>query len=105
MESMDDWDMIATAVNGPVKTHGPSQCAGSTCCIHNPSDHHMVAWPIHFDMKKAALALRMCEHGYPHPDPDSLRYFANNPAIPSRILAWFALHQCDGCCLPDTIPE
>lgn len=96
-----DWDLISTPEQGVVKTHGINDCGGRPCCVHNPSEHHMRDWPIIFDMKKMALALRLCAHGYGHPDPDSLAYFCTRKGIGANTIAWLLLHQCDDCCLPE----
>jgi hypothetical protein len=105
MDSTEDWDLVGTFDLGPVKTHGPSACAGTHCCVHNPSDHPMNSWPMTFDPQKMYLALRMCPHEYGHPDPDSLRFHALHPRVSDGTLMWMALHQCDGCCFaPDPTP-
>lgn len=98
MESTDLWDLYSTPDQGLVKTHGPAVCVGGHCCLHNPSDHHMASWPMMFDEQLAYLALRVCEHHYRHPDPDSLRFFARQNLV-TGTLARMALHQCDGCCI------
>lgn len=68
-----------------MKTHPPSRCEGRHCCIHNPSDHHMRNWPLHW-RSDIRLMERICPHGVGHPDPDDLQ---NNH-----------IHGCDGCCKP-----
>jgi hypothetical protein len=98
-------DLWGVPGQGVYKTHGPKLCSGQTCCIHNPSDHHMVDWPMIFNNQRLFLAQRVCEHGVAHSDPDSLRYFANRQDIPDRIVTMLAIHECDGCCLPDNLPE
>lgn len=103
--SVGNFDVWSVPGQGVVKTHGLNQCEGRRCCVHAPSDHHMATWPMIYDEKKLYLALRLCEHGYAHPDPDSLWFFANRQDLSSSILAYLALHQCDGCCLPENIPE
>lgn len=86
-------------------THGYWQCAGSWCCVHNPSMHHMREWPlvhrvdfpkIHNGVKYV-LSERTCRHGVGHPDPDSMSYLIQN----TGDLSW-GLHGCDGCCKPPT---
>ena len=100
MDSVDTWDLFATSTQGIVKTHGPALCHGRYCCIHNPSDHHMRGWPLLFDHRKMSLALRACDHGFAHPDPDSMAYFQKCRQHPNVIL-WLASHECDGCCLSE----
>ena len=65
------------------------KCGEHGCCIHKPSDHHMVNWSQHYD-DNIHLMMRLCEHGHPHPDPDD--YF-----IEYRV---GFIHSCDGCCNP-----
>lgn len=96
-----------------LQTHGPKACAGKPCCVHAPSAHHMIDWPlVHrtdhplrvvdlWDLKvlEVVLSARVCEHEVEHPDPDSLAYVARtfNGAETQA-----AVHGCDGCCrLPE----
>lgn len=92
----DLWDLIHTEYQGLVKTHGPALCDGTPCCIHNPSDHHMRDWGLMFDPGKGDLAYRVCPHGIPHPDPDSLAYMAR--LLGADNVLYLALHTCEGCC-------
>lgn len=54
-------------------THPEAKCKGRPCVIHNPSDHHMLEWPI--NLRENKLVERICEHGVGHPDPDSVYFF------------------------------
>lgn len=75
---------------GRYTVHDESVCKGQYCPFHNPSDHHMVDWPIF--IRASTLVERICEHGVGHPDPDSLAYFV-------RIgEEYMGVHGCDGCC-------
>lgn len=78
--------------------HRIEACAGRPCCIHNPSDHHMVSWPMEMRTDAFAYGLmeRFCEHGVGHPDPDSIAYLNNNGPEGSR--GTWGTHGCDGCC-------
>lgn len=77
-----------------VKVHSQEACKGSHCPIHNPSDHHMVDWPMNIRLDKDGLIERLCPHGIGHPDPDSLAFF-------ERIgVTHMGIHGCDGCCHP-----
>ena len=75
--------------------HQPDKCAGETCMVHNPSDHHMREWPLHWRDDRGLME-RTCEHGVGHPDPDSLAWHVRNGR------KWQGAHGCDGCCR--TIP-
>lgn len=53
--------------------HGLSMCEGRNCVIHNPSDHHMREWVISWDFSDYPVrAMRICEHGVHHVDPDHI---------------------------------
>lgn len=75
-----------------LKVHGPAQCEGEVCCVHNPSDHHMHAWLQCWRGDKGVME-RLCPHGVGHPDPDDLAYHAK------RGETWQSVHGCDGCCV------
>lgn len=81
--------------------HPRSRCAGSWCCLHNPSEHRMREWPLHLRTDAYAWPLmeRICPcHGVGHPDPDSVAYCESR---------WpgggWGTHGCQGCC--STVPE
>lgn len=63
--------------------HRESDCEGTFCVIHNPSDHHMRDWPTYWRQDRGMME-RICPHGIGHPDPDD--------ANPDHV------HGCDGCC-------
>lgn len=75
--------------------HDPSKCEGRPCCIHHPSNHHMVTWPQVWRGDKSTME-RKCPHGIGHPDPDDLAYHE------SRGVTWVGVHGCDGCCVDRT---
>jgi hypothetical protein len=81
-------DLIALPDGTVLQTHGRVDCAGNRCCVHNPSRHHMLAWPQVWYPPLRAI-LRRCPHDGLHPDPDDLN---------SRQAG--VTHECDGCCLP-----
>ena len=85
-----DEDVIALHTGQILTTHGSSQCAGEVCCIHNPSDHHMVTWPQHWRGDRRIME-RLCQHGIGHPDPDDFNI---------RTYRDSGIHGCDGCCRP-----
>lgn len=68
-----------------VRVHSILKCARQWCCIHKPSNHHMVTWDQNW-RPDAAFMERLCPHGIGHPDPDEI----NGPLV----------HSCDGCCTP-----
>lgn len=104
----DDVEITSLAPGVVQINHSPDACTGEVCCLHNPSDHHMVAWPTVFRSDRAqitpegytfavfVLTERLCPHGVGHPDPDSIAYarriggddFADAEGI----------HGCDRCC-------
>lgn len=74
--------------------HPESACKGSDCCIHRPSDHHMVDWPMNFRADRVPPIMeRLCEHGIGHPDPDDMAYHER-----SNHGDYLGVHGCDGCC-------
>lgn len=91
-EHPDTWLIPASYQNGhmvqtPIAVKGvhlEAWCAGKTCLVHNPSDHHMRRWPLLWNDQRLCFE-RLCPHDITHPDPDS----------------WGdQLHEgpCDGCC-------
>lgn len=87
---------ITTLVGGEtVNAHAAETCSLDTpCCIHAPSQHHMVMWPQHWRNDRKIME-RMCEHGVGHPDPDDSSFRASKGDYDT-------LHGCDGCCKPPT---
>jgi len=80
-----------------LKTHPPERCTGQYCCIHNPSAHHMVTWPLNWRDDKGHME-RICPHGIGHPDPDDMAYWERL----GKPLDLLSIHGCDGCCTPGT---
>lgn len=76
-----------------VNTHSDSVCRGEICTIHNPTDHHMRSWRIHWRQDRGIFE-RICEHGVGHPDPDQIPYWKSIGIEDAGI------HGCDGCCHP-----
>ena len=74
-----------------LRTHSPQQCAGQHCCVHNPSDHHMLDWPLHWRADTCVME-RLCPHGVGHPDPDDVECHRRTGAVN------YGVHGCDGCC-------
>lgn len=71
--------------------HPLFMCEGRTCVIHNPADHAMRDWPLHWRDDRGIFE-RICEHGVCHPDPSQFEYWQ------LRDEMWQAVHGCDGCC-------
>jgi hypothetical protein len=102
-----DYDVIGTIFQSIVTTHGPSRCEGEFCCVHKPSPHHMIDWPLVFRLDRAdCLAERICEHGLGHPDPDSVAFIHRQliaAGYGESMMIAVMLHSCDGCCgIPPT---
>lgn len=74
-------------------THDESKCAGQSCCVHNPSDHHMRKWPLSWREDKGVME-RICPHGVGHPDPDDAEHHTRTGE------GFLNIHGCDGCCKP-----
>lgn len=92
----ESYDLISLEYQGLYTVHANAACAGTSCCIHAPSDHHMVGWPMMFSQERGYLAYRVCAHGVPHPDPDSLAYMVGRLGETAGL--FLALHSCEGCC-------
>jgi hypothetical protein len=69
--------------------HPDTQCAGTVCTLHNPTQHHMRDWPMHWRGDRKIFE-RICDHGVGHPDPDQEEYLINFEDD--------LTHGCDGCC-------
>lgn len=82
-------DLIGMHIGPPLVVHGPDDCAGEHCSIHNPSRHPLDTAPLHW---RGHIMERICPHRIGHPDPDDLawRRRAGRPAN--------TIHGCDGCC-------
>lgn len=87
-------DLIVLYGGTTFQTHGPAQCAGNPCPIHNPSDHMMRDWPITIRPDRHLLVERVCTHGCGHPDPDSLAWLRSTGINDQGV------HGCCGCCIP-----
>ena len=81
-----------TGVGQVIYVHDELTCRGEHCCIHNPSQHHMVAWPTLWRSDRRLME-RVCTHGIGHPDPDHIAF------LPKDKRRWESVHGCDGCCI------
>lgn len=73
-----------------IRMHSKEDCSGY-CPVHNPSDHHMIDWPLYWRDDRRIFE-RFCKHGVGHPDPDSLAYLRSINKEDKGI------HGCCGCC-------
>ena len=87
---MEEW---TSGTKQKLKVHDKANCEGQYCCIHNPSPHHMVDWPLHWRDDRSLME-RICPHGIGHPDPDDLA-FKERIGMDAKTES---VHGCDGCC-------
>lgn len=80
-----------------VNVHTQDKCAGQPCAVHNPTHHHMAAWP-HVWNDVLISMWRACEHGMIHPDPDDLQFLRSRYGDDAATAQ--SMHVCDGCCQP-----
>ena len=80
-----------------VDVHPMDNCAGEPCVIHNPTDHHMREWPLHWRNDRV-LFERICPHGVGHPDPDQFAFWDRMAAKGYAMYEAMGVHGCDGCC-------
>jgi hypothetical protein len=74
------------------KIHPESKCSGRRCVVHNPSEHGMRQWQLHWRDDRGIFE-RMCPaHGVGHPDPDQFQFWRETGQ------AWQGVHGCCGCC-------
>lgn len=75
----------------PMHVHTADTCVGEHCLIHNPSEHHMRDWHLHWRGDRGIFE-RICSHGIGHPDPDQADFWQKTGQ------RWQGVHGCDGCC-------
>lgn len=73
--------------------HDEHNCVGRRCVIHNPSDHHMRDWHLHWRQDRG-LFERICPCGIGHPDPDQFDYWRLTGQRGQSV------HGCCGHCRP-----
>ena len=78
-----------------LRTHGPDECSGPHCVIHNPSDHPLRDAPMHWRSDKGVME-RICPHGIGHTDPDDAAHRKRMGVKHAGV------HGCDGCCRTNT---
>lgn len=77
-----------------VNIHSSSKCVGRACVIHNPSDHHMRDWKLHWRADTGLMERIDPDTGIGHPDPDDLAWHVQSGR------EYLGLHACDGACSP-----
>ena len=83
-----------TTGTGQIMTvHNKKDCKGY-CPIHNPSDHHMKDWPLHW-RSDLWIFERIDPEGVGHPDPDSITFIEQ---IDPLKAAGLSIHGCNGLC-------
>jgi hypothetical protein len=107
-------DDFVTTVDGIHlhNVHPMDNCAGQPCVIHNPTDHSMRSWPLHWRDDRQMFE-RICSHGVGHPDPDQFGFWEQaakrwRPSIAADVIddpypignpyEGMGIHGCDGCC-------
>lgn len=88
-------ETVALTSGQTIDAHPAGTCAGPTCCIHRPGDHHMVGWPQRWNDDDGMME-RLCRHGKSHPDPDHMAYVLTRPGPAGEQPS--GVHTCDGCC-------
>ena len=83
---------LFTFHEGTILVHANGRCLGRHCVIHNPSDHHMREWTLHWRGDRAIFE-RICHHGVGHPDPDQFEFWDMTNQN------WQRVHGCCGYCL------
>ena len=84
--------------NGTFRVHEARRCFGEPCALHNPSNHEMAHWPMEW-VEFLSLPVRLCPHGFQHPDPDGLHYI-HGATVCVDPDCGYRSHYCDGCCRP-----
>ena len=92
--------------------HERNEICDIACVIHNPADHHMQEWPLHWRDDRGIFE-RICEHGVGHPDPSQFPYWDkmreswrpsiaddDGPYPKSNPYDGIGVHGCCGCCRP-----
>lgn len=74
-----------------IGVHRREKCDPLPCVIHNPTEHSMRIFPLHWRRDRGIFE-RICLHGIGHPDPDQFDYWE------SVGESFQSVHGCDGCC-------
>ena len=87
-----------------LRTHGPTECLGENCCIHNPSAHPLRDAPLNWRGDRRMME-RICSHGIGHPDPDDLSFKLHSMGQEAYDRRAYGVHGCDGCCSKHIVRE
>lgn len=78
--------------------HSDAVCVGRACVIHNPTNHPMSHWQLHWRSDRGIFERICTAHGVGHPDPDQFDYWRQENRM------YEAVHGCCGCC-PNPVKE
>lgn len=87
---------FVTGAGQKLKIHDKKECNGN-CCVHNPSDHHMIDWPLYWRSDRGFFE-RIDKDGVGHPDPDEIKYHLKQGND-------ISVHGCNGNCNPKNIRD
>lgn len=80
-----------------VPNHPPEDCQGTHCTKHNPSDHSMKSWDLHW-CGDIAIYERICpRHGTGHPDPDCINHLVRTQGQEGYVKAIHGCCMCPEC--------
>lgn len=85
-------EKFKTGTDQKIWVHDKEDCISEYCCIHNPSNHHMVYWPLHWRSDRCIFE-RIDPEGVGHPDPDDMAY-------QKKLGNDISVHGCNGFCNP-----
>lgn len=89
-------EKFTTGTGQKMLVHDKKDCTGY-CCVHNPSSHHMVDWPLHW-RGDIGIMERICPCGVGHPDPDDLAYKLKILGAKEFEKRCYEVHGCCGHC-------
>lgn len=89
-----EWFQITP--NSRLLVHTRKPDCDISCVVHNPSDHKMRDWPLHWRGDRGLME-RLCPHGVGHPDPDDIAFKKRTRGEAAATTE--AVHGCDGCCM------
>ena len=89
-----DLEKYTTGTGQNILVHTKKDCKGEYCCIHRPSDHHMVDWPTNWRADRNMME-RIDPMGVGHPDPDDLAF-----RLKTSDGFVDGIHGCNGLCSP-----